>query len=93
MDENNELEKPKNTQKWPILKISLWLVLIAFLQLIFVPCMCAKGQVKIMMAFSLDALFIIRVVIAYVIKEEGRAWIGYLIVLASTIIVIPLLFG
>jgi hypothetical protein len=54
------------------------------LQQLFLPCLCSIGTAKITLALVVDALVVVRALVAYIIRERGRGWIFYAVLLYSS---------
>lgn len=65
------------------------ILLVAFLggwilKSLLLPCLCYKGVVSLHMALAVDVMILIRVLVAYRIKEQGRGWIFYSILTVAS---------
>ncbi len=69
------------------------LMLIFLLQSIFLPCLCDRGTAKMILAFVVHALILVRVLIARLHRETNRDWIFYLAMGTSSLVWIPLAVG
>jgi len=47
------------------------------LQSLFLPCLCDVGTAKIVLAYALDALILLRTGVAYMRRETGSGWKFY----------------
>jgi hypothetical protein len=64
----------------------VWVAFIVaiLLQSLILPCLCAEGTVKGMIALGFDTFVAIRVAIAWLRNETGRGWLFYTILLYTS---------
>ena len=84
-------ESPRPPAEWPYLELLAGWLLIVVLQMLVFPCLCVEGDAKVRMGLVLDALFLVRLLVARWLREKNRSWIFYSILLASSLLWIPLL--
>ena len=68
------------------------LAVIAMLQIMLLPCACAAGQIKVNAGLTLDGLILARVALAVVRRERNLHWTFYLVLAATSIIWIPMVW-
>ena len=51
----------------------------AVLQAALLPCLCNRGTVKMQIAMAVDAMVLIRILIARIRRERGMGWVFYTI--------------
>jgi len=76
---------------WPLLVIFGILTIIFLAQGVVLPCLCAKGTVKMEIGMGVDLIVVLRVLIAKLRREKGRSWMIYLLVAASSLEWIPMI--
>ena len=54
------------------------------LQGMFVPCLCNIGEAKMTYTFVLDVLVALRILVAFLIRERGRGWIFYAVLMYTS---------
>ncbi len=75
-------------RRW--LGVSLVLGLVG--QAVFLPCLCAQGEAKMLFAAVLDLLWGLRVGLACYRQERGRGWVFYALLILTSPLWINLLF-
>ena len=75
---------------WPIKWLIVSLVILVFLHLLLMPCLCAQGNVKLGTALGLDLMLGLRIVWANIRAERSRMWILYLTIVTASMVWIPL---
>lgn len=60
-------------------------------QSVFLQCMCYTGMVRFRVAAIVDLVIAVRVLVALVRREQGRGWVFYLLLGASTLAWVPLI--
>ena len=61
-------------------RVALLLLLCAMLlQMTVLPCLCYRGTVNMYIAGTVDAMVILRLVIARMFRQRGKGWIFYTI--------------
>jgi hypothetical protein len=78
------LAMPNHAAGWNFKALACALVITFILQNIFLPCFCAMGSARMALAFIFDGLVIVRVLIARGMREQGRGWIFYLILIYTS---------
>lgn len=86
-----EESKADQARGWNYKALSCALVVAFILQVISLPCLCCAGHVKLTIAFTFDALMLLRMLIAGLRKEKGRVWIFYLILIYTSVVWVELL--
>jgi hypothetical protein len=72
-------QKDKST--WNYYQV-MWVFIVTILcQNIFLPEFSCYGEVKLKIAFMIDAMILVRVIAAYFLREKGRGWIVYCVLL------------
>src|SRR5438128_1964516 len=71
-------------EPWNFWHLGCAFVIGFILQQIFLACLCNIGQAKTTFALVIDALVGVRVLIAYIIRERGRGWIFYTVLLYTS---------
>ena len=69
---------------WNFHHLSVAFVITFMLQMVILPCLCAQGGVKTQLGGMLDFLVLIRVLIAWVLREKGNTWIFYAVLLYTS---------
>ena len=82
---------PAIDRGWPLRTVIAAMVLILAVQATFLPCLCPTGAVRIKIALAVDLVVFVRVLIAMLRDENGRGWIIYLLLAASSLFWIPLI--
>jgi len=83
-----DLAKGKKESEWNYFQIICALIIAFLLQNFFLSEFTHIGEAKLIVAYIIDGLVILRTIIAKIRKEKGRGWILYIIVLyASTLII------
>ena len=83
---------PLAPKEWPHLELLAGWLLILVLQMLVFPCLCATGEAQVRMGLALDALFLVRLLVARMLREKNRSWVIYTLLLASSLLWIPLIF-
>jgi hypothetical protein len=78
---------------WPVGRVLGGLAFVFVLQVLFLPCMCAKGSLKMSSGILLDLLFLLRLLLAMVRGERTNDWTWYLVLLAASPVWIPVVMG
>lgn len=68
---------PAAPRGWDFRRLALAFVITFLLQLVTLPCLCAKGAVKWDLGCTLDFLVLVRVLVAFLQRERGNTWIFY----------------
>ena len=76
--------------KWNYLAVLVSLLAAVVIQGAVLPCLCYEGTIKIRIALGVDALILIRVLVAWIRKERGKGWIFYAALPFVMILVIEL---
>jgi hypothetical protein len=84
---------PLAPKEWPHLYLLAGWLLIVVLQMVLFPCLCADGEAQVKAALVLDGLFLARLLLARFLHEKGRRWVLYAIVLATSLLWIPVFVG
>ena len=74
----------RSNWKFPHLFGALFIALI--LQVIFLPCLCKVGTAKMALAGLLDVLILLRILAAYISKEQSNGWKFYCFLSVSSFI-------
>jgi hypothetical protein len=62
---------------WDFTRLAVAFVISILLQMLFLPCLCELGAVKLEFAAMLDLIILFRAGIAYLRREQGRTWMFY----------------
>ncbi len=65
--------------EWNYRAVLIALFAAVLLQFILLPCLCHRGTVKMQTAIAVDAMVLIRLLIARIRREHGRGWVFYAI--------------
>ena len=63
--------------RWNFRHLSVALFIGFILQSLFLPCLCLTDTAKMTFAFCFDGLVLLRMLVAYFLRETGRGWIFY----------------
>lgn len=74
--------------EWNYFTVLLALVAAVMLQSMILQCACHEGVVKSQVAFGIDALVLLRLVVARVRRETGRGWVAYALL---PLVIIPVI--
>ena len=74
----------KAAGEWNYAQLALALVVAFVLDAMLLPCMCNIGTAKMQVALVFLALVVLRIVIARLMREKGKGWIFYLVLLYSS---------
>ena len=61
-------------KEWDFKHLSSALVIAFCIQSMFLPCLCSIGTAKIVFAYSIDGLVMLRMLGAFVLKEHNTDW-------------------
>ena len=78
---------------WNYKALLLALGISFILQMMFLPCFCYEGGVKIDFAMKFDGFVLLRMLIACAYKERGRTWLFYAIILYTSPVWITILIS
>lgn len=84
---------PADGQKssWNFRQLACAFIIGFILQMLLLPCLCSIGTAKATFALVLDALIVVRMLIAYFARERGRGWIFYAVALYTSAVWITVL--
>jgi hypothetical protein len=80
----------KKESEWNYIHIICALIITFLLQNIILPEFTPYNNAKMIVAFIIDGLVILRTIIARIRREKGRGWILYIIVLYASMFIIEL---
>jgi hypothetical protein len=93
--ETSELE-PQAAQTpalWNYRQLLIAILITLVSQLIFLPCMCMEGGVKVHFALMFDGFVMVRLLIAFMQQERGRTWLFYVVLLYTSPVWITILIS
>ncbi len=65
--------------EWNYMAVLIAFLFALLLQFILLPCLCYEGTVKMQIAGVVDAMVLVRLLLARIRRERGRGWIFYAI--------------
>ena len=61
-------------KRWPCGKLFVALVIMFVIQMLYLPCLCHIGAIKLEVALYFDALMFLRILVATLMRQRGRDW-------------------
>ena len=74
----------KTAGEWNYAQLLLALIVAFVLESMLLPCLCNIGTAKMQVAFVFLALVVVRIAVARIIREKGKGWVFYTILIYSS---------